>query len=79
MVDEDKLSSIDMLESADLLISSSIRGVGERLLSLCSDTFTVDFLTDFSRLVLIFELKSSDYSVCWIVETFCFLSFDSPS
>ena len=64
MVDEDKLSSIDMLESADLLISSSIRGVGERLLSFCSDTFKVDFLTDFSRLVLIFELYSSDYSVC---------------
>ena len=60
MVDEDRLSSIDMLDSADLLISSSIRGVGERLLSFCSDIFTVDFLTDFSRLVLNFELLSSD-------------------
>ena len=52
MVEEDRLSSMDMFDRADRRMSSSMRGVGERLRSVGAGFFTADLHTCFSFVLL---------------------------
>lgn len=69
MVDEERLSSMDMFDRADLRISSSMRGVGERLLSTGLGFFRGDLWTCFFWILLLrwLWLSWSVWAVYWSV------------
>ena len=81
MVEEDRLSSMDMFDRADRLMSSSMRGVGDRLLSAPAGFFTAVLQTCFSFVLLLrwLALSWSVISVYASVETFLGTALDSPS